>query len=60
MAADMFTQMRSVFTLQRALANERALAGDSAAPGCSRAAKCWSSPRSKALAARISIGRWDR
>jgi 5-methylthioadenosine/S-adenosylhomocysteine deaminase len=32
MAADMFTQMRSVFTLQRALANERALAGDNAAP----------------------------
>ncbi len=32
MAADMFTQMRSIFTLQRALANERALAGDEAAP----------------------------
>jgi cytosine/adenosine deaminase-related metal-dependent hydrolase len=32
MAADMFTVMRSTFTLQRALANERALAGDRNAP----------------------------
>lgn len=32
MAADMFTQMRSVFTLQRALLNERALKGDKELP----------------------------
>lgn len=32
MTADMFTVMRSAFTLQRALVNERVLAGDAAAP----------------------------
>ena len=32
MAADMFTQMRSVLTLQRALLNERALAGEDRLP----------------------------
>jgi 5-methylthioadenosine/S-adenosylhomocysteine deaminase len=32
MTADMFTIMRSTFTLQRALASERVLAGDGAAP----------------------------
>ncbi len=32
MAADMFTQMRSVFTLQRALINERALKGEKELP----------------------------
>jgi 5-methylthioadenosine/S-adenosylhomocysteine deaminase len=32
MAADMFTQMRSAFTLQRALANERAIKGDQEVP----------------------------
>lgn len=32
MAADMFTQMRSIFTLQRALANERALDGEENPP----------------------------
>ncbi|MGK3994133.1 amidohydrolase family protein [Sorangium sp. So ce1024] len=33
MTADFFTQMRSVFTLQRALLNERALAGEPNLPG---------------------------
>jgi cytosine/adenosine deaminase-related metal-dependent hydrolase len=32
MAADMFTQMRSVFTLQRALINERAIGGEKNLP----------------------------
>jgi 5-methylthioadenosine/S-adenosylhomocysteine deaminase len=32
MAADMFTQMRSVFTLQRALVNERAIKGEQELP----------------------------
>jgi len=32
MAADMFTQMRSVFTLQRALVNERAIQGEKNLP----------------------------
>jgi 5-methylthioadenosine/S-adenosylhomocysteine deaminase len=32
MAADMFTQMRSVFTLQRALVNERAIKGEKDLP----------------------------
>ena len=32
MAADMFTQMRSVFTLQRAFVNERAIAGEKNLP----------------------------
>ncbi len=32
MAADMFTQMRSVFTLQRALVNERAIKGEQNVP----------------------------
>src|SRR5262249_58130840 len=32
MAADMFTQMRSVFTLQRALVNERSIKGEKELP----------------------------
>jgi cytosine/adenosine deaminase-related metal-dependent hydrolase len=32
MAADMFTQMRTVFTLQRAMVNERALGGEKTLP----------------------------
>src|SRR5260370_1642570 len=32
MAADMFTQMRSAFTLQRALVNERAIRGEQGLP----------------------------
>jgi 5-methylthioadenosine/S-adenosylhomocysteine deaminase len=32
MAADMFTQMRSAFTLQRALVNERAIKGEQDVP----------------------------
>ena len=32
MAADMFTQMRSVFTLQRAMINERAINGEKNLP----------------------------
>ena len=35
MAADMFTQMRSVFTLQRGLINERSIKGEKDCRRCS-------------------------
>jgi 5-methylthioadenosine/S-adenosylhomocysteine deaminase len=43
MAADMFTQMRLTFTLQRALVNERAIKGEQELPMLPTARDCSSS-----------------